>query len=187
MLCQRGENALLKGNGRPLPKEKSHDPKKAVSLPKRKNLLSEREQSLQQKGNSALFKKNNRSVIEKQLPHHRKRAASPPKNSCLTTEKQTFNRWQTDIASMANHHLNEEKPSTKVSQSLLLGDNFLSPERKKFFTYTTQSETIEKGINTSPSTGFFHWILLINLSDSIFKIRLRMYRFLQKLRFNIQG
>ena len=73
---------------------------------------------------------------------------------------------------MANHHLNEEKPSTKVSQSLLLGDNFLSPERKKFFTYTTQSETIEKGINTSPSTGFFHWILLINLSDSIFKIRI---------------
>ncbi|KAB5391501.1 hypothetical protein FSA03_09645 [Bacteroides fragilis] len=56
MLCQRGENALLKGNGRPLPKEKSHDPKKAVSLPKRKKLLSEREQSLQQKGNSALFK-----------------------------------------------------------------------------------------------------------------------------------
>jgi len=49
MLCQREENALLKGNGRPLPKEKSHDPKKAVSLPKRKNLLSEREQSLQQK------------------------------------------------------------------------------------------------------------------------------------------
>lgn len=132
-------------------------------------------------------KKNNRSVIEKQLPHHRKRAASPPKNSCFTTEKQTFNRWQTDIASMANHHLNEEKSSTRVSQSLLLGDNFLSPERKKFFTYTTQSETIEKGINTSPFTGFFHWILLINLSDSIFKIRLRMYRFLQKLRFNIQG
>ena len=58
---------------------------------------------------------------------------------------------------MANHHLNEEKPSTKVSQSLLLGDNFLLPERKKFFTYTTQSETIEKGINTSSNKliGFY--------------------------------
>lgn len=151
------------------------------------NHFNKRNNHFNKRGIVPSSKKNNRSVIEKQLPHHRKRAASPPKNSCLTTEKETFNRWQTDIASMANHHLNEEKPSTKVSQSLLLGDNFLSPERKKFFTYTTQSETIEKGINTSQSTGFFHWILLINLSDSIFKIRLRMYRFLQKLRFNIQG
>lgn len=151
------------------------------------NHFNKRNNHFNKRGIVPSSKKNNRSAIEKQLPHHRKRAASPPKNSCLTTEKETFNRWQTDIASMANHHLNEEKPSTKVSQSLLLGDNFLSPEGKKFFTYTTQSETIEKGINTSPSTGFFHWILPINLSDSIFKIRLRMYRFLQKLRFNIQG
>ena len=114
------------------------------------NHFSKRNNHFNKRGIVPSSKKNNRSVIEKQLPHHRKRAASPPKNSCLTTEKQTYNRWQTDIASMANHHLNEEKPSTKVSQSLLLGDNFLSPERKKFFTYTTQSETIEKGINTSP-------------------------------------
>lgn len=134
------------------------------------NHFNKRNNHFNKRGIVPSSKKNNRSAIEKQLPHHRKRAASPPKNSCFTTEKQTFNRWQTDIASMANHHLNEEKPSTKVSQSLLLGDNFLSPERKKFFTYTTQSETIEKGINTSQSTGFFHWIywiLLIDLSFSL--------------------
>ncbi|MFK1890089.1 hypothetical protein ACIXEL_13990 [Bacteroides fragilis] len=100
MLHKRETNALSKGRKRLVEREWQTSPKGKIARPKEGSQPAEAKKNYYLKGSNHFnkrgivpsSKKNNRSAIEKQLPHHRKTAASPPKNSCFTTEKQTFNR-----------------------------------------------------------------------------------------------
>ncbi|MCS3268370.1 hypothetical protein NXX78_22550 [Bacteroides fragilis] len=102
MLHKRETNALSKGRKRLVEREWQTSPKGKIARPKEgsqpaeekktyylkgSNHFNKRNNHFKKRGIVPSSKKNNRSVIEKQLPHHRKRAASPPKNSCFTTEK----------------------------------------------------------------------------------------------------